>query len=89
MSSSDHPPPPPPPKPVPPPSGSGGSGCLNAFLVLVGIVLLLPGLCAIILAALDWREALSSSFLPVLVICLVVAFGGIMLIRLAMRGPRS
>jgi len=65
------------------------SGCLSAFLVLLGIVLLLPGLCAVILVAIDWKGALSSSFLPFLFVCLALAFGGIMLIRLVARGPRA
>ncbi|HXW23364.1 MAG TPA: hypothetical protein VEK73_01340 [Xanthobacteraceae bacterium] len=59
------------------------------FLVLVGIVMLLPGLCAIILVAIDWKGALSSSFLPILLLCLAVSFGGIVLIRAVVKGPRS
>ena len=36
--------------PVPPPADrpSGSSGCLSLFLVLIGIVLLLPGVCSAI-----------------------------------------
>ena len=64
------------------------SGCMAAFLILFGVVLLLPGLCAIILASLDLKEALSSSFLPVLVVCLTIAAAGIMLIVVAVRSLR-
>lgn len=34
--------------PVPPPRPRGIGGCLAAFLVLVGIVLLLPGVCSLV-----------------------------------------
>ena len=67
---------------------SGRSGCLTAFLILAGIVLLLPGLCAIAMLAFDWKSAMSSSTLPVVVMFLVIAAGGIIMIREGVRGPR-
>ncbi len=67
---------------------SARSGCLTAFLILAGIVLLLPGLCAIAMIAFDWESALSSSTLPVVVIFLAIAAGGIIMIREGVRGPR-
>jgi hypothetical protein len=71
-----------------PESASARSGCLAAFLVLAGAVLLLPGVCAIIIFVADWKQALSSSTLPVLLIFLAVAAGGIVMIREGIRGPR-
>jgi hypothetical protein len=51
MSDAANPPPPPVPEPprlpppvIPPPR----NGCLTAFMVIVGVILLLPGLCALI-----------------------------------------
>ena len=68
---------------------SGRSGCLTAFMILAGIVLLFPGLCAIFFVVVDWRMALDGSLISVWAVCLGIAFGGIMLIRAAVRGPRS
>jgi hypothetical protein len=65
------------------------SGWLTAFMILAGIVLLFPGLCVIFFVVLDWRMALDSSLISVWAVCLGIAFGGIMLIRAAVRGPRS
>jgi|HubBroStandDraft_6_1064221.scaffolds.fasta_scaffold354739_2 hypothetical protein len=83
MSNSEHP-------PGEDGQGSAASaraGCLTALMILGGAVLLLPGACAIFFVFLDWKGALSGSFLPVLAVCLAVGFGGIMLIRAGLRGP--
>jgi hypothetical protein len=88
MSTSERPPGHDGQQPAPPPPASARSGCLSALMVLGGAVLLLPGLCAIIVIVGDWKSALSASTLPVMLIFLAVAFGGIMMIRAAMRGPR-
>ncbi len=59
-------------------------------MVLFGVILLLPGVCAIIFGAAAVSE---RSFDPALaawvLIGLAVGFAGIMLIREAIRGPRS
>ena len=58
-------------------------------MVLVGIVLLLPGLCAVIFGVAYFRDShFDSSLTAIILLCLLVAFGGIMLIREAIRGPR-
>ena len=67
---------------------SARSGCLTAFLILAGIVLLLPGLCAIAMIAFDWKSALSASNVGVMVTFLVISAGGIIMIREGIRGPR-
>jgi hypothetical protein len=73
--------------PLPPPAER--DGCLTALMVLVGIVLLLPGLCAVILGLAYFRDShFDSSLMAIILLCLLVGFGGIMLIRAAIRGPR-
>jgi hypothetical protein len=71
-----------------PESTHARSGCLSAFLILGGVVLLLPGLCAIAIVVFDFKSALSSSTLPVVVMFLAIAAGGIIMIREGVRGPR-
>jgi hypothetical protein len=49
MSTDGGPSPPPlPPPPLPPPQQR--SGCAEALLLVIGIILLLPGLCALLIA---------------------------------------
>jgi hypothetical protein len=62
MSTSSTPPPPPPPPPPPlrPPRPRNG-GCLVPLLILVGGVLLLPGICAIFVIVQDPKTLLPSS----------------------------
>jgi hypothetical protein len=88
MSDSIPPPNPHDPASRPTPPTSARSGCLTAFLILAGIVLLLPGLCAIALVAFDWKSALSGSTLPAVLIFLAISAGGIIMIREGVRGPR-
>jgi len=74
-----------PPSPAPPPR----NGCLTAFMVVAGIVMLLPGLCALIFGFASLSEThFDSSLMPLIVLGLLVGFGGIMLIRAATRGGR-
>jgi hypothetical protein len=59
-------------------------------MVVVGIILLLPGLCALLFGGI----ALSAGSLPwddlsFIVTGLAVGFAGVMLIWVAIRGPRS
>lgn len=81
----DGPPPVPPPPPLPPKR----SGCLTAFMVLFGVILLLPGLCAIIFGVGNLSSSSSDPMITTLVwIGLLVGVGGVMLIWAAIRGPR-
>jgi hypothetical protein len=72
----------PPPQPAPP-----RNGCLVALMVVAGILLLLPGLCAILMIGFDpahtlgSREGVMSSLS-----FLAVSAGGIALIWIALRG---
>ena len=65
-------------------------GCLTALMILVGIVLLLPGLCALVFGVgsiLDMQHYDSMFTAPILV-GLLIGLGGVILIRFAIRGPR-
>jgi hypothetical protein len=71
--------------PAPPERG----GCLTGFMVIVGIILLLPGLCALIFTGLAFTQSrFDAGFVPFIVVGLLVGFGGITLIRAAFRGSR-
>jgi peptidoglycan/LPS O-acetylase OafA/YrhL len=80
MSNTDHAPLAPPPVPPPP-----RSGCLTAFLVIVGVVLLLPGVCVLAVSKDLYSDPL---FGVVAIIASLVGIGGITLIWLAQRRPR-
>jgi hypothetical protein len=72
---------------VPPPPPR--NGCLTAFMVVVGIILLLPGLCALVFGVASLTAPRSDpGFTPFILIGLLVGVGGIVLIRAAIRGPR-
>ena len=66
------------------------NGCLTALMVIVGIVLLLPGLCALIFGV----GSLASSrydpfFTPFIVFGALLGIAGFALIRRAIRGGQS
>jgi hypothetical protein len=85
---SDVPPPSPPP-PVPPRPPEQRNGCLMAIMLLFGVILLLPGLCALIFGIGAMTDnSFDQTLLGLVVLGLAVGFGGIMLIRSAIRGPR-
>lgn len=57
-------------------------------MVMFGIVLLLPGICALIFAFDQTQSShFDTRFIPVLVLALLVAFAGVMLIRAARKRP--
>jgi hypothetical protein len=58
------------------------------MLVIVGVVLLLPGVCAAFFVVTSGQSAdMWGSFGLLWLICFAVAFGGVMLIRHALRSP--
>jgi hypothetical protein len=58
-------------------------------MILTGIILLLPGLCAIIFGVATLTSSHADPVVMFLVMLgLLVGFAGIMLIRSAIRGPR-
>jgi hypothetical protein len=70
---------------VPPPLPRGG--CMTAFMVIVGTILLLPGLCALIFGGMALSQPrFDLGLTPYILIGLLVGFAGVMLIRAATRG---
>lgn len=70
------------PPPVPPPK-RGMGGCAMVFLVLIGVVLLLPGLCSLI--AMGAFGGGDGALILIYLLTFGVAAGGIALIRFAVR----
>jgi hypothetical protein len=86
-------------KPTEPP-GAPRSGCMSVILGLIGILLLLPGVCVLITAAVTlpslwvglWQDSLPNAQWPYLLtwalfwaVCLLVSYGGLKLLKRAMR----
>lgn len=84
MSFADLPPtrPTPPDRPPGPPSRDG---CLTVFMIIIGVILLLPGVCALIFA---FAPHYDSFFTPFVVLGLIVSMFGVVMIRAAIRGPK-
>jgi hypothetical protein len=77
------------PPPIPPRAPPPRGGCLTAFMVIAGVILLLPGVCALIFGFDTLTSSRSDPVVTMLVtLGLMVAVGGIFLIRAAIRGPR-
>jgi len=68
--------------PPDPPPKQGLGGCAVAFLVLVGVVLLLPGICSLIFLG---AGAVGGPLLLFYLLTFAIAAGGIALIRYAIR----
>jgi hypothetical protein len=89
MSISD-PPPPAPPGPPPAPTNKR-SGCLTAVVAIFGILLLLPGACAILFGGISISDSgrIGSDVAPLVFLGLVVGLGGVALIWAAIKGRRG
>ncbi|BAL73515.1 hypothetical protein [Bradyrhizobium cosmicum] len=89
MSNSDHAPDKPPalPRQEPPQR----SGCLTALMAISGVILLLPGLCALLFGGLSIsdRSQIASDIAPLIFLGLAVGAGGVGLIWAAIRRRRS
>jgi hypothetical protein len=73
--------------PTPPPSTS--SGCLTALLILIGIVMLLPGLCAFIIIGADPNAVFNDpTAMAAFLGFLAIGAGGITLIVVSIRRAR-
>jgi hypothetical protein len=82
MSTSDGPP------PMPPPSQQR-SGCLVAFMIVTGLILLLPGLCALGFGYAELSSSSSDPLVSLLVLIGLVLGGvGVGMIWSAIRGRR-
>ena len=85
---SDTPPPILPPVPTP---AQARSGCLTAFMVISGIILLLPGLCALLFGGISISDSgrVDSDIAPLVFLGLVVGIGGAALIWAAIKGRKA
>jgi hypothetical protein len=85
MSDTNTPPPPPTPPPIAPAAAPPQrSGCMTAFMVVVGVVLLLPGVCTMAFMSGGGSDPTMSL---IALITFLVAVGGIALIVFAVRRP--
>jgi len=72
-----------------PPTTNRGKGCLTAFLILIGLIMLVPGVCGIILVGYDWQEITrDQGALGITAGLLAVGACGILVIWLAVRPRR-
>lgn len=77
----------------PPPSQR--SGCLTAFMVITGLVLLLPGLCSLVFGGLLLAEGggglgdFGRTFGLIIVVTFLISAVGIVLIRAALAGRKQ
>jgi uncharacterized membrane protein HdeD (DUF308 family) len=78
------------PEAPPPPPLQQRSGCATAVMVILGIILLLPGLCALFFGAVAISgRSFPSDIVSFMVMGILSGFVGVILIRLAIRGRRS
>jgi hypothetical protein len=79
-----------PPTLPPPPPPQQRSGCATALMVIVGVILLLPGLCALLFGAIAITDrSFPSDIVSFIVMGVLSGFVGVILIRVAIRRPRS
>lgn len=85
---SDTPPPVLPPIPTP---DQARSGCLTALMVIAGVILLLPGLCALLFGGASVIDGgkIDSDIAPLVFLGLVVGIGGVALIWAAIKGRKA
>ncbi|QOG15989.1 MULTISPECIES: hypothetical protein [Bradyrhizobium] len=81
------------PPPIAPsqPSPERRHGCLTALMVISGVVLLLPGLCALVFgggSVIDGGK-IDSDIAPLVFLGLVVGIGGVALIWAAIKGRKA
>jgi hypothetical protein len=77
-------------QPPPQPSGPnpGRNPWVTALLILIGMVLLLPGVCSLIFSAIligAGGSGSSAEYVPLLLFCFMVGVGGVALIVFAIR----
>ncbi|MGY8638916.1 hypothetical protein RAD15_41255 [Bradyrhizobium sp. 14AA] len=67
------------------------SGCLTALMAIFGIILLLPGLCALLFGGISISESgrIDSDIAPLVFLGVVVGIGGVALIWAAIKGRKA
>jgi hypothetical protein len=73
------------PPPAPPPPPQGASGCMIAFLIVLGIVLLLPGLCSLAVLSSLGGNVRDAGDAILWGLAFAITLGGIALIVLGVR----
>jgi hypothetical protein len=81
MSNSD--------MPLPPPASPPRSGCLTALMVMAGIILLLPGLCAVIFGVGALQQGSLDGLGGFIFLGLLVGALGVLMIWGAVRRSNS
>jgi hypothetical protein len=65
------------------------NGCLTALMVIVGVIMLLPGVCGLIFGIGSLGQShMDSTVLQLVLLGLAIGAAGIFLIRAAIREPR-
>lgn len=84
MSNIESPPP-------PPAAPTQRSGCLTAFMVISGVILLLPGLCALLFGGASVIDdgKIDSDIAALVFLGLVVGIGGVVLIWAAIKARKA
>lgn len=70
--------------PVPPPRPQGIGGCLAVFLVLIGVALLLPGICSLLFMGASGLK-IGADIAGLMLLTFAIAAGGVALIVFAIR----
>jgi hypothetical protein len=74
---------------IPPSPPPARNGCLTALLIGVGILMLLPGLCAVLIVGFDPKDAFHDrGNVSALLGFFAISAGGIALIWWVVRRPR-
>ena len=74
--------------PSTPPPPTQRNGCLTALMILAGVILLLPGICAFLVLGFDSSMLRDAAALSLGLMFLAIGAGGIVLIWFAIRPPR-
>jgi hypothetical protein len=74
---------PPSPSPVPPPPRRSRHPLLTVAMVLIGLILLLPGLCAIVFTGAIGSG--GSALVALWLVCILISGGGVLLVVKAFR----
>jgi hypothetical protein len=76
-------------QPQPRPPAPGRNPFVTALLVIIGLILLLPGLCSIIFTGIligaGGSGGNGAEYLPMLLTCFLIGVGGVALIVFAVR----
>jgi hypothetical protein len=89
VSTNDTPPGDQPRRPQPPVASHAWNMVGRALMLLAGVILLLPGVCAIGFAISEGSDGFDPFLIVLWLICFAIAFGGGALIWTAVRSGRS